>query len=260
MKSKSMKVKLVKMVAFSGLSAGCAVSIGYAEEPFAGTEHLERDKQVVCSAVIPADAEITGSLHLCKSGQVKETYACLDLKSESGKYRLMFRGGVTPALITGIKNDGRTAETLWSKKDTQQQVACDLPVAESIPAESEFKGAGVCSGESGETLPCMVYRYKGYRQTSIIDYMILYNFDGSKVHGIVPVHIGDNHEAMTAELAYQLGLSLIGSECCSERGKKYVEYAYQLFPRSDVYLKTYQQLKPAEQIQIMTTKNNNAQE
>lgn len=261
MKRKNMKNMHAAMLTSAGLVAGIAAGHSYAGETESVNAHMDRQKQAVCSGVVPDDAEVAGKLHLCKAekGDQAEIYSCIDLKSTSGRYRLMFKGGQIPALISHAKKDN-SSSILWSKKTSQQQVICDLPVADRIPEESLFKGAGVCSGESGETLPCLVYRYKGSRQTTIIDYMIIYNVDGSKVHGIVPVYIGSNNEAMTAELAYQMGLSLIGTECCSERGKRYIEYAYQLFPRSAVYLKTYQQFMPAEQMQIMTKKNNNTQE
>jgi hypothetical protein len=55
----------------------------------------------------------------------------------------------------------------------------------------------------------------------------------------VSIDIGVNPDAEPAELAYQIGLSLLKTSCCQQRGLEYIERAYRLFPDSKVYRTAY---------------------
>lgn len=46
---------------------------------------------------------------------------------------------------------------------------------------------------------------------------------------------------MPAELAYQIGLSLLKTYCCQQQGLEYIRHASQMFPDSTLYRTTYLQ-------------------
>ncbi|MEJ2142756.1 MAG: hypothetical protein P8Y24_10470 [Gammaproteobacteria bacterium] len=198
-----------------------------------------------CPGFLPADATPVRNLYLCKSGHngLENEYACHDFTSRSGEYRVLFKGGVNPIAIIRIDTDGNVKQYIWRVDHETGQPVCMLPVNRQVPENSEFNGAGVCQDENNRSVPCTVFRYKGPRRQTFTDYVSLYGVGGNGVQQTDPVYTGYNKDAMPAELAYQIGLSLLNTTCCKKQGLEYIEQAYLLFPASQLYSQAYQQFK-----------------
>jgi hypothetical protein len=72
--------------------------------------------------------------------------------------------------------------------------------------------------------------------------LVFYKTDnkGDEKITIQTMSIQSNKDAMSAELAYQIGISLSKTECCAEQAIEYLAYAYKLFPHADLYREAYQ--------------------
>jgi hypothetical protein len=200
------------------------------------------DSSANCSAFLPAEATTVDSFQLCQSDHSgnNELYACQNFDSLYGHYRVFFKGGRYPKAIATVAENGDVNKMLWSEAKQVDQPVCDFPPPTQIPAATKFIGAGVCEDNTGQPIPCTVFRHKAPRHKIISDHMVFYNSDGTGPEYTSTIKISVNHDAVPAELAYQIGLNLIKTQCCQQRGLQYIEYAYQLFPHSTLYRTTYQ--------------------
>ena len=98
---------------------------------------------------------------------------------------------------------------------------CPLPVPASVPKHATHLGLGICQDENDASIPCSVYEHAPVRQRQTYRYLVLFHPGdrGSELVHQMPVR--DNPNAMVAELAYQLGLSLLETSCCSEQASAY---------------------------------------
>lgn len=198
-----------------------------------------------CAAYLPRDAVPLASLHLCtawQSGQT-ELYACQNVSSGSGLYRIYFKGGHFPRAITRVNAKNEIVDLVWREKPAAPQLVCNLPAPPELPSGTQFQGAGVCEDADNHPVPCSVFREKAPRNKIYSDYMTFYFPDGSGPQKTRRIYSAVNQDAMPAELEYQIGLSLLKTRCCKHRGLKYIEHAYQLFPTSRLYRATYQHYK-----------------
>jgi len=201
-------------------------------------DHTSNDAN--CSGFIPSDSKTVGSIHLCRSGHSgKDTlYACQNFASTSGKYRAFFKGGRQPKAIAKVANDGAINELVWSDADQARSPACDFPAPALVPSTTTFIGAGVCQDEADQFIPCAVFRHNTPRSSTITDHMVFYSPDGSGPAYTSTIEIGINRDAVPAEIAFQIGLNLMKTRCCQQRGLQYIEYACQLYPDSHLYRET----------------------
>lgn len=206
-----------------------------------------------CSGGVAAEAIPERSLYLCESDQQgkKEIFACQDIVSQSGNYRVLFKGGRKPKAMIRMLSRGQSTNNLRPVQTPSFQPACHLSMNAQVPPGAIFQGAGVCKDEYEQDAPCAVFRFKSHRHQTFTDYMTLYRKDGSGPQKTEAVYSGYNKDAMPAELAYQIGLSLLNTSCCQKQGLAYIEQAYLLFPYSNLYSQTYQQFKS----QVSSTEN-----
>lgn len=201
--------------------------------------------RIACSAYLPRDVVPSASLHLCtstQSGQT-ETYACQDVSSDSGMYRIYFKGGHHPKAIARVNASNEVTELVWREKQAGPRPACNLPAPAQLSAGTQFQGAGVCKDADDHSVPCSVFRERVPRIKIYHVYMTFYDPDGRGPIDTQHIYTGANQDAMPAELGYQIGLSLLKTRCCKQRGLKYIEQAYRLFPASKLYRATYQHYK-----------------
>lgn len=194
-----------------------------------------------CSAFLPVDAKLANSFQLCQSDHTgkNELYACQDFVSASGRFRIFFKGGHHPKAITTLAENGEVTKFLWPGLKQVDTPVCNFPAPPQIPSATSFLGAGVCEDEAGQPIPCTAFRHRAARLETISDYLVFYRKDGTGPESVVSIDIGANPDAEPAELAYQLGLSLLKTSCCQQRGLEYIERAYRLFPESKVYRTAY---------------------
>ena len=195
-----------------------------------------------CSAFIPSDSKTVGSIQLCRSGHSGKDalYACQNFASASGKYRVFFKGGRQPKAIARVAEDGAINEMMWSDAEQARTPVCDFPPPALVPSTTTFIGAGVCQDEADQFIPCAVFRHNTPRSSTITDHMVFYSPDGSGPAYTSTIEIGINRDAVPAEIAFQIGLNLMQTHCCQQRGLQYIEYACQLYPDSRLYRETFE--------------------
>jgi hypothetical protein len=196
----------------------------------AGSLHGEKGKlSASCSAYLPPDATTTNGFRLCQSDQSgkNERYACQDFSARGEHYRVFFKGGRHPKAIVTVARNGGVDKILWSNEMQADRPVCNLPPPIAIPAASKFMGAGVCLDESENSVPCAMFHHQAPRLKSVANYMVFYDAEGTSPGYLLRFN-GINENAMLGELAYQLGLSLLKTQCCQRLGLQYIEYAKQL--------------------------------
>lgn len=203
---------------------------------------LPKENSARCSAYLPPEAKAVDSFQLCTSAHrgKNEHYACQDFIAQGGQFRVYFKGGRYPKIIARMKEKEHVEKILWSDSEKNNQLVCNLPPPLRIPASSKFIGAGICTDDDNQSIACAVFRNKVPRRKTILDHMVFYKADGSDVKHTSSIYAGINNDAMPAEFAYQIGLNLLKTDCCQQRGLEYIEQAYQLFPDSTLYRTTYQ--------------------
>lgn len=193
-----------------------------------------------CFDVLPEQAVKHGELKICQSAfsGVSEEYSCQEYRGPHGQYRVLYKGGLIPKAVTYF--DAKDNEQLvWSTTYGDAKRICPLTPPSGIPADAEHRGTGVCHADDDAAVPCSVYEYAAARQPDFHRYIVFYNPTGHGYYHVNGYVAGDNKNAMVAELAYQLGMSLLDTECCSGQAMEYLEYAYRLFPEADEYSKAY---------------------
>lgn len=194
-----------------------------------------------CSAILPDDASAVDDIKLCHSDRIgkNEVYACQDFVTGNARYRVLFKGGRHPKAIVRIHDQEDVMNIIRLDKNPDNPPLCQLSKPEQIPALARFMGAGVCSDDSDQSVACAVFRHKAPRLKTVSDYMVYYRADGSGPKSTASFEIGANQDAMPAELAYQIGINLLQTRCCQQRGLRYLELAYQMFPDYTLYRTAY---------------------
>lgn len=194
-----------------------------------------------CMNLLPYDTVADGLPKICTSsfsGQ-SESYSCQDYRSGENHYRVLYKGGRTAKAVQEIKANGSEV-ILSSPLRGDQKLDCPLKAPTGVPKYATHRGIGICRDEDSKVVACSIFEYAAARETLAHNYMVFYpNGTQHKIHVDVE-NAGNNDHAMEAELAFQIGLSLMGTQCCHERAVKYLAYAYRLFPRSETYRHAYQ--------------------
>ena len=185
-----------------------------------------------------------GQPKLCQSAYsgASQQYSCQDYQVNEQTYRFIYLGGLVPKAILAL--DSQNEEHLvWSPSVGDQKIDWPLPAPKGVPTEADHYGTGVCQDERGEKIACSVYENRVARKAEYHRYMVFYAPDGSGPTHIDEQVAGENENAMVAELAYQIGLSLFDTTCCSEQAMDYLELAHSLFPNAMVYRTAYVRAK-----------------
>ncbi len=195
-----------------------------------------------CMKYIPSRAISVEGLKLCKSSYngLSSLYSCQDYLAGDTTYRVLYKGGVLPKAILVLKKQ-QQEELIWSTIFGGRKLHCPLLAPKGIHIHATHHGTGICVNDNEQAVPCSVYEYKSSRQTESHRYLVLYSNNKTQAQSItVQTFIFDvTIDAMTAEIAYQFGLSLLDTLCCSEQAIQYLEYAYNLYPKANKYSTAY---------------------
>ena len=190
-----------------------------------------------CFDYLPADSQIHGNFFLCslKHTGKSEQYACQNFISRYGSYRSYFKAGAQPKAIAKITKKGVIIRLLWSEETSRVSPEFNFPPPDIIPSSAFFVGAGICKNEKGKNVPCSAFRLSAPRYSNITDYIVIYKPDGKGVSSSTSITLASNKKTMPAEMAFQIGLDLLKTDCCDTDARRYLEYAYQQFPESSLY-------------------------
>lgn len=194
-----------------------------------------------CLNLFPYDVAEDGTPKICQSGftGMTSTYGCQDYRSGETRYRVLYKGGSTAKAVLTIAPDG-IEQILSSPLRGDQKLDCPLKAPAGVPKYAYHRGIGVCRDEHNMPMACSIFQYSGARQALSHLYMVYYPGDKHQKMHVDVEDAGVNENAMVAEIAYQIGQSLLKTTCCSDRAMPYLAYAYRLFPRSETYRHAYQ--------------------
>lgn len=211
----------------------------------AGNEINLTNGSMSCAKGLPTDAISTGNFSLCELNENSENdlYACQTFNSSKGKFRVYFQGGRFPKAISRVAVNGKNIAIQRIQLNQQPQYVCNLAPPIQVPTTAIFVGAGICDNSVNQKVPCSVFRNKAPRLKNISDYLVFYDQLNKNSERVSLIPVQHNDDAVPAEMAYQIGLNLINTSCCRQKGMKYIELAMNLFPESEIYRATYQQLK-----------------
>lgn len=193
-----------------------------------------------CLKLLPDDTTVDGQPHVCQSAfnGVTRHYSCQDYRSGNTHYRVLYRGGVTPKAV--LQFDAHAPyRVVSSPLYGDARLGCPLKPPASMPQHAIHRGLGVCHDAQDRPVACSVYEHAAPRLRVTHRYMTFYTADENDPVRIDTQIAGANDDAMVAELAFQLGMSLWETECCAEQAVDYLAYAYRLFPRADAYRSAY---------------------
>lgn len=186
--------------------------------------------------------QVTSNFFLCHSDHTgkKLTYSCRDYRQDKQQIRAYYRGGTIPKAVATLDANGQVTAIQFADQPNDKLVALPVPPPSIIPATAKFQGSGVCLDEQDKNVPCGIFVDKRARTTEITRYMVYYDANGEGVVQVDKQAAGPNRDAIPAELAYQIGVRLMDSDCCRAEGLGYLKLALSLFPDSGVYRKTYE--------------------
>jgi hypothetical protein len=194
-----------------------------------------------CLNLFPYDVKEDGPPKICQSALTgtASNYSCQDYRSGTTRYRVLYKGGRTAKAVLAFKADG-SEQVLSSPFRGDAKLNCPLNPPTGVPKYAFHRGMGVCRDDKNMPVACSVFHYAAARQPVARLYMVYYPHNAQHKVQIEVEDAGANDDAMVAELAYQLGRSLLETSCCSDQAMKYLAYAYHLFPRAEIYRHAYQ--------------------
>ncbi len=210
---------------------------------------------ITCSSIVSANECVSyisnkavkiDGLKICESSYngITDVYSCQDYQATNKQFRVLYKGGVSPKAIVEI-NEQSDEKLIWATIFNNQKLNCPLPPPRGIHIHAKHRGTGICMNEHDQYIPCSIYEHKAARRIESHRYMVFYPANDAETNEIkVDTYIFDaSEDAMTAELAYQFGLSLLDTRCCSQQAMIYLEYAYHLYPKANQYSKAYNNAK-----------------
>lgn len=194
-----------------------------------------------CLNLFPYDVTEDGLPKICQSDftGMKTDYGCQDYRSGNNRYRVLYKGGRSAKAVLALKVDG-TEQVLSSPLRGDPKLNCPLKAPTGVPKYANHRGVGVCRDEDNMPIVCSIYQHAAARQPVSHLYMVYYPNDKRHEIQVDIEDAGANENAMVAEIAFQIGQSLLKTTCCSDRAMQYLAYAYRLFPRSETYRHAYQ--------------------
>jgi len=209
-----------------------------------------------CVNYIPNKAIAVNNLKVCQSAfsGITDTYSCQDYQTSENKYRVLYKGGILPKAIVAL-NEHQSEKLIWSTLFGDKKLSCPLIAPEGIHIHANHRGTGICTNNNDQMVPCSIYEHKASRKIKAHRYLVFYPENGATLQAInIETFVFDStQDAMTAEIAYQIGLSLLDTQCCSQQAMHYLEYAYNLYPKANKYSKAYNNAK----FNLSTNKINN---
>lgn len=196
-----------------------------------------------CLDLLPYDTVANGHSKICQSSfnGMNNHYSCQDYQSGDTRYRVLYRGGVTPKAIIKINPDN-SEQLLSAPLFGDLRLRCPLTPPAGIPEYAVHRGTGVCQDENDSMVACSVFEHAAARKMEATRYMTF--FASEKPSVVIDAQIAsDNEDAMVAEIAFQIGMSLWDTDCCSERAVEYLEQAYKLFPQAEPYRTAYRRTR-----------------
>jgi len=193
-----------------------------------------------CLDLLPYDTVADGIPSICQSNftGIKKDYSCQDYRSGETRYRVLYRGGLYPKAVVQINPDN-TRYLISSTLFGDHKLRCPLTPPEAIPQHAVHRGMGVCQDDYDQLVACSVFEHAEARRTEAHRYMTFYHSGDEQSVSIDAQVAGTNSDALVAEMAFQIGMSLWDTECCAQQAVEYLEYAYQLFPRAEAYRDAY---------------------
>lgn len=192
-----------------------------------------------CLSRMPNGIKPSGQAKICHSAftGLNTQYSCQDYRQGPELYRVVYKGGLEPKAIVKLTGNGQE-QLVWSTSWGDPRMRCPLPAPPAIPRHAQHRGLGICLDENDASIACSVYEHAQARESRVWRYLVFYHPNG-KTEMVHRMAAGDNRDAMVAEIAYQFGLSLLETDCCSEQATAYLEYAHRLFPRVSEYRSGY---------------------
>ena len=188
-----------------------------------------------CLDLLPYDTVAEGHSKICQSSfnGLNYHYSCQDYRSGDTRYRVLYRGGLTPKAVLQFNPDN-SIELISAPLFGNDRLRCPLSPPEGVPRHAVHRGTGVCHDDDERLVVCSVFEYAAARQMDATRYMTFFDAHKSSLT-IDRQFANSNEDAMVAELAFQIGMSLWDTECCAEQAVAYLEQAYNLFPRLEAY-------------------------
>ena len=207
-----------------------------------------------CLNLLPDDAVVDGLPKVCQSSYngMNNQYSCQDYRSGELQYRVLYKGGLHPKAVLQLNSDS-SFHLLSAPLFGNPKLHCPLRPPAGIPEYAIHRGTGICYDDDDRQVACSVFEYAPARQTVRQRYMTFYGADERQPVSIDAHVAGSNEDAMVAEIAFQIGMNLWDSECCAEQAVEYLAYAYQLFPRTEAYLKAYRHSRATLAIQELSS-------
>lgn len=208
-----------------------------------------------CLDLMPDDVVAEGYPEICQSdfNGIKSNYSCQTYRSGETLYRVLYRGGVTPKAVLKFNPDA-SRRLISAPLFGDNRLKCPLKPPVGIPEFAIHRGTGVCYDENDKVVACSVFEHAAARQLQAHRFMTFYNANSEKQVMIDAQIAGNNHDAMVAEIAFQIGMSLWDTECCAEQAVSYFAQAYYLFPRAEAYRKAYQRSRATLALQQLSKK------
>jgi len=195
-----------------------------------------------CAHFTSPDATAREELRLCEreiNGSI-ETYACREYRDAGNHYELLFKGGPAPkAIRQQATGDERASLRAVSRADAQGQTCRQTP-PQGVPAHATYRGTGVCLDAGDRSVPCSVFEHAMARDPVSMRYLVLYDPQGGGPIDIDAQAVGENANALPAELAFQIGRALASTGCCEAEAHGYLAHAAALFPGDATYRATLQ--------------------
>ncbi len=193
-----------------------------------------------CLDLFPYDTVAEGHSKICKSAfnGVSKYYSCQDYRSGDTRYRVLYRGGLTPKAVIQLNSD-KSFQLISAPLFGDPRLRCPLMPPSGIPKHAEHRGTGVCFDENDRMVACSVFEHAAARQMEATRYMTFFDTQDKPSVTIDAQVASSNDDALVAEFAFQIGMSLWDTECCAEQAVEYLEQAYKLFPQAEAYRTAY---------------------
>lgn len=193
-----------------------------------------------CLDYLPANVTSASDVRVCTSSFNGDAnnYICRDYVAGDVNYRVLYKGGLVPKAI--LKFDEKNHRQLvWSPLFGDQEMRCPLAPPDGVPRHAKHRGIGVCHDENDHAVPCSVFEHAAPRNADAYRYLAIYDANGEAPASVNKIVAGKNMYAVEAEFSFQIGMSLLDTDCCREQGVSYIKHAYELFPQADTYRVAY---------------------
>lgn len=197
-----------------------------------------------CLEYLPDNITVASEVRICTStfnGDYNR-YSCQDYNAGDEHYRILYRGGLIPKAILKFDEANRK-HVVWSPLFGDQEIHCPLAPPDGIPYRAKHRGIGVCQDDNDEYVPCSIYEHAAPRKIEAYRYFAMYDPSGEQPATIDTLVTGKNVDALVAEFSFQIGISLLKTDCCKQQAFEYIQHAYSMFPRADAYRRAYYRTK-----------------